>query len=298
MDLNALKVFIYIVETGSFTNAAKALEMPTSNVSRAVTQLEKQLNCQLLIRTTRSHRLTEYGEIIFDKGKPLVKEMEVAAQQLGKMQNTLNGTLNIAIPSESGPFLLGDALIAFAAKHPQLQLQIHTNLLGPDNLQNNIDIALFFHRGALLDSTMITRKIRSFESIVVAAPSLLKRVKPPKKITDFTTLPCITTSSALNKKPWCFTNPQGGYDLLNISGNFCADSGLLAAKAAIAGLGFAILTKEMSQESFNNGSLVAINLPQKPAALELLLAYPQQKHLSPATRVFIDTLLHYFATLP
>lgn len=271
--------------------------MPTSNVSRAVTQLEKQLNCQLLIRTTRSLRLTEYGELIFNKGMPLVKEVENATLELGEMKNELTGTLNIAIPSESGPILLGEILIAFAAKHPQLQLNIHTNLLGSTNLQDNIDLTLFFHRGDQLDSTMITRKIRSFESIVVASPKLLTKIKSPKRISQLTKLPCITTSSALNKKPWCFITPQGGYEHLTISGNFCADSGLLAAKAAVSGLGFTILTKEMCQDAIDDGRLASIALPQKPAALELLLAYPQQKHLSPATRVFIDTLLLYFETL-
>lgn len=123
IDLNALKIFIYVVEAGSFTRAAKALEMPTSNVSRAVTQLEKQLNCQLLIRTTRSLRLTEYGELLFNKGMPLVKEVENAALELGEMKNELTGTLNIAIPSESGPILLGEILIAFAAKHPPITVK-------------------------------------------------------------------------------------------------------------------------------------------------------------------------------
>lgn len=295
MDLNALKIFIYVVEQGSFIQAARQLNMPASNVSRAVTQLEKSLHCQLLIRSTRSLRMTEFGEYLFETAHPLIKEMENAELQLGKMQEELIGSLNIAIPSESGPLLLGDALILFAKKNPNLRLNIQTNLLGLDNLQNNTDLTLFFHRGELADSSMIVRKIRSFESIVVASPSLLKQHKMPKQIDHLTKLPCITTSSALNRKPWCFNNTKGGFDTLNISNHFSADSGLLAAKAAIAGIGFAILTKDMCQNEIQDNHLIPIQLDQQPAALDLLLAYPHQKHLSPAVRVCIDLLIQYFS---
>lgn len=294
MDLNALKIFVYVVEQGSFIQAAKALNMPASNVSRAVTQLEKQLNCQLLIRTTRSLRMTEFGELLFSNAAPLITTVESTQSELSKMQGILKGSLNIAIPSESGPLLLGDILTTFADDHPQLKLNIETNFLGLDNLQNSIDLALFFHRGDLVDSTMIVRKIRSFESIIVAAPALLKKHPIPKKIEHLTKLPCITTSNALNKRPWCFNNIDGGFDFINVHNAFSVDSGLLAAKAAMAGLGFAILTKGMCQKEIEQKQLVPIILDQQPAALELLLAYPQQKHLSPATRVMIDTLTQHF----
>lgn len=294
MDLNALKIFVYVVEQGSFIQASKALNMPASNVSRAVTQLEKQLNCQLLIRTTRSLRMTEFGELLFSNAAPLITTIESTQSELSKMQGTLKGSLNIAIPSESGPLLLGDILTTFANDHPQLKLNIETNFLGLNNLQNSIDLALFFHRGGLTDSTMVVRKIRSFESTVVAAPALLDHHKVPKKIAHLTKLPCITTSSALNQKPWCFNNAEGGFDFINVHNAFSVDSGLLAAKAALAGLGFAILTKEMCQTEIDQNLLIPITLDQQPAALELLLAYPQQKHLSPAIRVLIDTIIQYF----
>ena len=295
MDLNALRIFVYVVEQGSFVQASKALDMPASNVSRAVTQLEKQLNCQLLIRTTRSLRMTEFGELLFSTAQPLISNLEATKLQLSNMQDELQGALNIVIPSESGPLLLGDVLTQFASNHPQLQLNIQTNFLGLENLQNSIDLALFFHRGDLSDSTMVVRKIRSFESIIVASPALLKHVKMPQKITHLTTLPCITTSSALNRKPWCFNNAEGGFDFISGQNTFSVDSGLLAAKAAIAGLGFAILTKEMCQKEIEQKRLIPIKLDQQPAALELLLAYPQQKHLSPAVRVLIDAIMHYFS---
>lgn len=293
MNLNALKIFVAVVEHGSFVGASRTLNIPSSNISRAVTQLEQQLQCQLLIRSTRQLRLTEFGEILFASAKPLINGVNEAQSQLAAMQNTLVGQLSVSIPNESGPMLLGEVLIAFALKHPDLQIKIQTNFLGLENLHNNADIALFFHRGEVSDSTMIVRKVHSFESIVVASPELLKTIQAPKNTQQLSQVPCITTSTILNQKPWLFCNSQGGYDVVNVSGRFCVDSGMLAKEAALKGLGFAILAKQACQNELDHQQLIAIDLDQQPAALDLLLAYPSRKYASASVRVLIESLMNH-----
>lgn len=293
MNLNALKIFVTVVEHGSFVGASRTLNLPSSNISRAVTQLEQQLQCQLLIRSTRQLRLTEFGEILFASAKPLIDGMHNAQSQLAAMQNTLVGQLSITIPNEAGPLLLGKLLIEFALKHPDLQIKIQTNFLGLENLHNNADLALFFHRGEVSDSTMIIRKVCSFESIIVASPDLLQSIKIPKNIQQLLQVPCITTSTILNQKPWLFCNAKGGYDVVNVSGRFCADSGMLAKEAALKGLGFAILAKQACQHELDHQQLIAIELDQQPAALDLLLAYPSRKYASASVRVFIEALMNH-----
>lgn len=293
MNLNALKIFVAVVDHGSFVGASRTLNVPSSNISRAITQLEQQLQCQLLIRSTRQLRLTEFGHVLFASAKPLINGMNDAQSQLAAMQNTLVGQLSISIPNESGPLLLGELLIAFALKHPDLQIKIQTNFLGLENLHNHSDLALFFHRGEVSDSSMIVRKVCSFQSIVVASPELLKTIKAPKTIQQLLQVPCITTSTALNQKPWLFCNPQGGYDVVNISGRFCVDSGMLAKEAALKGLGFAILAKKACQNELDQQKLITIELDQQPAALDLLLAYPSRKYASASVRVLIEMLMNH-----
>ncbi|WP_077927177.1 LysR family transcriptional regulator [Wohlfahrtiimonas populi] len=78
MNLNALKIFVAVVERGSFIGASRTLNIPSSNISRAVTQLEQQLQYQLLVRSTRQLRLTEFGDVLFTSAKPLINGMNEA----------------------------------------------------------------------------------------------------------------------------------------------------------------------------------------------------------------------------
>lgn len=293
MDLNALRIFVHVVDAGSFVGAAKVLSMPSSNVSRAVAQLERQLNTLLLVRSTRRMRLTEAGHLLYEDAQPLLSKLAQTEAQLGMAQQALTGTLRLSLPSEAG-YLLGRVLARFALAHPQLRLQIQTSPAGFEVLQEPVDLALLFHRGDLVDGSMVVRPLVTFPSVVVASPELLARVGEPKTVSQLKHLPCITTFSALEGLPWQFVHSDGRIETVNVQSHYRVNSGLMAAEAALAGVGFAILTQTACAEEIAAGRLKAVTLPQPTAALTLLAVYPTKAFILPAVRQLLDDLVAHF----
>ncbi len=93
LDFNALKIFIAVVERDSFVGASKALEMPTSNVSRCISQLEDKLNLQLIERSTRHMKLTQAGHLLYTRAKPLLEALEQTGNRINVATNAIQGAI-------------------------------------------------------------------------------------------------------------------------------------------------------------------------------------------------------------
>lgn len=290
LDFTALKIFCAVVDKGSFVAAAKALTMPTSNVSRTVARLEEMLNVQLIERTTRHRKLTPSGQLLYTRSKPLLESLEQTEAELMSRQVQLKGPLRICIPSEMGPALLGDLLADFACRYPELEISCITNLSGFESLREEVDLAVIVTRGDLDDSDYIARPLATFPCTIVAAPALIERFGLPVSIRQFENLPCITTVSALNGAAWQFVDAAGKHEVVNVKGHYRVNSGEMAFKAALAGVGFAILSKQACQQPIEEGRLVEIVFPQAAAPLRLVAIYSSRRYLPVKTRALIDFL--------
>ncbi|MEQ5316104.1 LysR family transcriptional regulator [Providencia vermicola] len=291
VDLNLLKVFIAVVTQGNFINAAKQLSMPSSNVSRHIKQLEEQLNCRLIERTTRQMRLTEAGNILFEQSQKLVGELDDIVQQISHPQG-ITGTLRLTIPSEAGSVLLADLLAKFALLHPQLNIYCDTQLMPRDVISDDIDLLLTFHRGELEDSSYHSRLVKSWQSVVVASPELIHKFGKPKTIADLVKLPCISSLSALQGQPWIFIDSQGKQRTAMINSPYRVNSGVLAHAAAVSGVGFAILSLEACHQQIQSGQLDIVQLEGlNPAPIELRAVYASRSVLSPKIDLFLNYLL-------
>ncbi|BCQ45214.1 hypothetical protein ERHA55_27410 [Erwinia rhapontici] len=209
LDFNTLKVFIAVVERESFVGAAKVLEMPTSNVSRCISQLEEKLNLQLIERSTRHMKLTQAGHLLYIRAKPLLEALEQTETELTLRQMQFKGPLRLCIPNEVGPALLGSVIADFSCQYPDLEISCVTNLSGFESLRDDLDLAIIITRGQMDDSDYIARHLVTIPCTIVAAPSVIQRYGTPTQIQQFEELPCITTVSALKGAPWQFVNKKG-----------------------------------------------------------------------------------------
>lgn len=290
LNLNALRVFVQVAESGSFTAAAQVLDVPTSNVSRYVAQLERQVGQRLLERSSRQLRLSSVGQGLFDTVQPWWEALKQAERDLLDQRTRLSGRLRICIPSEVGPVLLATVLADFAAQHPDLELHCQTNLEGPKVLSQDFDLALLMCRGALADSSLVVQELCSFDCQVVAAPSLIEQYGMPVTLEELEQLPCISTDTALDGQAWQFVLPDGNFQILSVASRFRVNSGLLAGAGAVQGLGFAILGRQSCQKEIEQGRLIPVPLPMPPAPLRLVLAYTHRRHLSNSARALIEYL--------
>ncbi|WP_227095312.1 LysR family transcriptional regulator [Aeromonas veronii] len=288
MELNALKIFIAVVENSSFVGASKTLQIPTSNVSRSISQLEEALNLQLIERSTRHMKLTQSGQLLYTRVKPLLESLEQTEAELTSQQIQLKGPLRICIPNEAGPKLLGTAIADFACQHPEITISCITNLSGLESLREDLDMAIIIHRGKMDDCDYIASHLTTIPCTVVGSPSLIQKWGLPNYTSQLKTLPCITTVSALKGMPWQFTRTGSEFSTIQVNEHYRVNSGELALKAAIAGVGFAILAKVSCQEFINDGSLVEIELELPAAPLQLFAVYANRQYLPAKTRVFIE----------
>ncbi|MBO1281682.1 LysR family transcriptional regulator [Acinetobacter nosocomialis] len=288
LDFNTLKVFIAVVEKESFVGASKLLEMPTSNVSRCISQLEEKLDLQLIERSTRHMKLTQAGQLLYTRAKPLLETLEQTETELTLRQMQLKGPLRICIPNEIGPALLGSVIAEFACQYPDLEISCVTNLSGFESLRDDLDLAIIISRGQMDNSDYIARHLVTIPCTIVAAPSLIQRYGTPTRIEQFEELPCITTVSALKGAPWQFVNKKGEFEAIKVKGHYRVNSGEMAGQAAVAGIGFAILSKQTCQPYISDGRLVEIEFEQKAAPLQLFALYSNRRYLPAKTRALID----------
>ncbi len=288
LDFNTLKVFIAVVEKESFVGASKLLEMPTSNVSRCISQLEEKLDLQLIERSTRHMKLTQAGQLLYTRAKPLLEALEQTETELTLRQMQLKGPLRICIPNEIGPALLGSVIAEFACQYPDLEISCVTNLSGFESLRDDLDLAIIISRGQMDNSDYIARHLVTIPCTIVAAPSLIQRYGTPTRIEQFEDLPCITTVSALKGAPWQFVNKKGEFEAIKVKGHYRVNSGEMAGQAAVAGIGFAILSKQTCQPYISDGRLVEIEFEQKAAPLQLFALYSNRRYLPAKTRALID----------
>lgn len=288
LDFNTLKVFIAVVENESFVGASKVLEMPTSNVSRCISQLEEKLNLQLIERSTRHMKLTQAGHLLYTRAKPLVESLEQTETELTLRQVQLKGPLRICIPNELGPALLGSVIADFACRHPDLEISCVTNLSGFESLRDDLDLAVIVSRGKLDDSDYIARHLLTIPCTVVAAPALIQRYGTPGRIQQFEELPCITTVSALKGAPWQFVNKKGDSRLSGrkaIIGS-TAEIWLGERRWQVSGLPF--WRNKPGQPWIDNGRLIEIEFEQSAAPLQLFALYSDRRYLPGKTRALID----------
>ena len=171
MDLNDTVIFVKVIETGSFTAAARDLRLPKTTVSRRVRKLEQNLGAQLLYRTTRKLNLTEAGTTFFEQCRDIPRTLENAGEAVGQLQGKPRGTLRITASHSLMVNLIAPLLADFRRLYPEVRMDVVLSHKTLDLVAEKIDLAL--RMGPLADSTMIARQLAVFPNRIYASPAYL-----------------------------------------------------------------------------------------------------------------------------
>lgn len=283
IELQWLLCFQAVFEKLSFKLAAEQLQLPTSNVSRHVALLERQLNVRLLERTTRKMIPTAAGKQLYRSMTPLTQAMDDALEEISLFGDSLSGHLRIITPDL--PFM-AEILADFCVRHPQIQLSCDTRLDPTDGLLEGFDLVLRFGRGPLENSGWVAREILRWPSCVVAAPELLERHLAPQSLDALSSAPCITSMSVLQGMPWRFKQEQ----TVQVRSSYRVNSGQMARAAALKGLGFAVLPLHACQSDIDAGFLIKIDLEPAPEDLVLYAFYSGRKYPQVKVKAFLEHL--------
>lgn len=287
MKIADLRLFVKVVELGSFTAAATSLDLPRANVSRRINELEQQIGAPLFHRTTRKISLTNQGDGYYHKVLQVIALFDSANEEISQSSGVMKGRVKLGILPETSE-KLQPILFQFLQQYPEVELDVRVIQNGfVDMYQQGLDVA--FHGGELVDSSeLIARKIIALDRCVVASKSYLQHKGTPTTVLE------LAQHQAL-----CFRWPTGDLDRkwhlsgesVKVTSRLESNSIAFLKDAAKSGLGVAFLPKLLVSSELNNGSLVAVLQDEKPKVEHGYLLYPQPKTLNQASRKLIQLLL-------
>lgn len=276
MNLNHLKIFITVARQGSLLAASRRLGIPNSTIGRHLSQFEKKMGMQLVLRNTRHLRLTEEGKDLYKRTEHLLSELDEVENELRSDEGEISGKITVAIPSEFGVKWLNTCIAEFASENPWVSIECITSMAPLDPVRRDVDVSISYHRGKFDDSGMVSRPLVKLPSVVVASPDLAAKYGTSLTVEQLPALPCISTLIALKANPWHFIDQEKKLFSLNIDSRYKVDSSQMLISGALAGIGYAIIPHAFCREYVDSGELVQIKMDYEPAPLEIVAIYPNR----------------------
>lgn len=286
IDLNEVYIFIKVVEAGSFVRASELTGIPTSTISRRVSELEKRLGAILIQRTTRKLNLTQKGILYYEYVSQGLKKFNDADLVIQENQLKPYGTLRIASSYSFGTEILKDIIFQFLEKYKDVSIDLRLDNNYIDLITNNIDIA--FRMGPLEDSNSFrAKKIYSFSNILCATENYLKNAPPLKHPNDLVNHSCLIASSFNKKIYWNFENGLERVEVL-VSGKLKTNSLLLSLEAALNDMGVIYFPSFFVYKLLNEGKLIKLLSDWESSKRDVYGIYPNLKHTSINISTFLD----------
>ncbi|SEO96455.1 LysR family transcriptional regulator [Aquisalimonas asiatica] len=292
-----MMIFVRCVEDGSFSAAARALDMTPSAISKQIRRLEDRLGARLFNRTTRRISLTEVGRDFYDRCSRIMVQIEEAEEAVSSLQDQVRGTLRV---TGTAAFARGEVLPRinrFLSRHPELNLEFELTDRQVDLVDEGVDAAIMLQE-QVNDPSLVARKLAVNRRIIVASPDYIRRNGEPQTPEELLDHNCLTLYNVSRFNDWEFEFDDGSPRVIHVRGNFHANTASALYEAALAGVGLARLSTWLVAPRIRSGELVQL-LPgytQESSAYYVL--FPQGRHLSRKVRAFVDFLVDEFTPLP
>lgn len=290
-SLSGMRIFERVIESGSFSEAARQLGVAPSSVSRQVGELEDALGVRLFQRTTRRLSLTEAGEVYHRRAAQILIDVDEARLAVSELDGTPTGILRLSVPGSISRRLIVPAVAAFQARYPSVEVALIVSDQVLDMIEHRIDVTI--RLGALSDSSLIARKLTAVPRRLCASPGYLDSAGTPDQPQDLIDHSCLTFRTGAGSNIWSFRGPHNRSREIQASGRLYANDGESLVAAAVAGQGIILVPGWLVSEELERGELQTV-LPDwspVPAETPLYALYPQQRHLAPKVRAFIDFMV-------
>ncbi|QOG23112.1 MULTISPECIES: LysR family transcriptional regulator [Bradyrhizobium] len=287
--MDAVTVFVRVVEAGSFAAAAKRLGMPKTTVSAKVAGLEKRLGVNLIQRTTRKLRMTDVGEKYFHHCAIAAREIELGEAALQSAKVKPSGVLKVTAPIDLGHVLLPRIAQAYTARYPDVSLELILTNRVVDLVEEGVDLAIRW-AGALKDSSLIARRFIETDSNLWASPKYLKKFGKPSHPRDlvnaaFLAHPVLRTVM--------LTNGRSDFEL-QLNGRTYVDDLEVVAALVVLGEGIAWLPDFLVRDAAAAGKLGPVLSQWRPKQYQnwtYYFVYAGRRYTLPKVESFIQTAL-------
>jgi len=288
MNLNSLNMFVLVVQHGGFSNASRKANIPVATLSRNLSELEKQLEIRLLVRSTRHIRTTREGDLLYQAASNGLEQINAGLLALIDTEEQLRGTLRLSVPPNL--CFWWDFLREFQLKYQNVNLDVFTTERRIDLVADGIDVAVRI--GELKSLSAVARKIMEYRHVVVCSPIFIKKYGAPLHPEQLISFPCGAWNNGESKVHWVFANKK--YPIVpRLKVNDYAQ----LLNNALAGETIVELPPQLAESYLKSEELIEL-LPALPLPMQSLhLLYPSRKYLSPISRAYIDFALNYFNLL-
>jgi DNA-binding transcriptional LysR family regulator len=282
-----METFVCVVEAGTFSAAARRLNVGQPAVSKTIALLEERLSVRLLLRSTRGLTPTEAGQAFYSRAKRAIEEAEEAELAARGAATNLTGRLRVCAAVTFARLHIVPAIGQFLEAHPELNIDLVLDDRNVDLLEEGIDIALRI--GPLEDSSMTARKIGEVPRLVVGTPAYFERAGIPTTPADLSAHQAIVYSQRGGGSTWTFRR-NGSEVAVVVSGRVAITAAEGLRAAVLANLGLAVVSEWMFSPELKNGQVCSVLDDWHLPPVELWAVFPAGRMVSAKTRAFLDFL--------
>ncbi len=292
MYLEDLRLFVSVVENGSFTRAAEQEDLPTSTVSRRLRRLEDDLGVRLLERTTRRMQLTELGEEFYRRSLHILEEVDYTRSMLLQKQESPSGRLRIYAPVEFTRVHFQEIIPAFAECYPDIKLELFTSDGSQDLVHSRIDVLIHIEEPE--DSTYIGKKIAVATTNYYASIDYLAIHSEPEQPEDLLDHECIVEAFTRDHYDhWIF--PEGHEQKeVAVRARYVIDSTYMCERFVERGLGISMLPDYICREGLKSGRLKKLFQGRYEIQHNIYALYPSRRYVPSKVKVFLEFLEENF----
>jgi len=295
--LTAMEIFSRVVSEGSFSGAARVLNMSKSAVSKYISDLEERLGARLLNRTTRRLSLTDVGKAYHERCLQVLSDIAEMEAAVSYKTQQVGGLLKIAAPVTFSVKHLGAPLSEFLTAYPDIEIELNLNDRRVDIVEEGFDAAIRIAR-RLSDSSLIAAKLATARSVTAASPAYLAEFGTPQHPRDLANHNCLRYSNLGPISEWEYTAADGEPISIHAKGSISANNGEVLREAALDGKGIISGPSFLSGDAIREGKLVRVLPDFDQEDFSIFAVYPHNRHLSAKVRRLVDFLKDYWADTP
>ncbi|MGX0888439.1 DNA-binding transcriptional LysR family regulator [Pseudomonas sp. ADAK2 TE3594] len=292
--LQAMRVFVTVVDLGSQSAAADHLDLSRPVVSRYLAELEDWVGARLMHRTTRKLSLTAAGMEMLPRCRQMLDLSTDMQAAVSEPDDAPRGLLRISVSTSFGQAQLADAMAAYVKRYPGVSIDMQMLDRTVNLVDERIDLAIRTSND--LDPNLIARRLTVCRSVICASPAYLREHPTPQRVEDLSLHNCLT-HSYFGKSLWHFEQ-DGEPVSVPVQGNISANEASTLLRATMAGAGVVMLPSYLAGVHIHSGELIRL-LPQaKPRQLNIYAVYASRKHMPAALRSMLDFLVLRFPEEP
>ena len=287
-----IAVFVRVVELGSFTKAADALEISKAAVSKYVNRLEQRLDARLLHRTTRRLALTEAGQALYGRSAAALAELGEAENDVAQLTGKPRGLLRVSAPTYFGIATLAPHIKEFRAHCPEVSLDLDLSDRLVDLVKERFDVAIRI--SAMHDSSLVATRLAPCPTALVGSPAYFRRRGTPATPADLALHEGLGYSIVRTPNEWRFRAPKGRWLTVTMRSTIRCNNDFALKQFALDGLGLTYFPRFFVESELASGRLVQVLADYPGPELAINAVYETRRHLMPKLRAFLDFLKERF----